>query len=172
MCIHSRLIAGRKDTQEGKQTVFFAALDPVSDVEKEYQDVSKPRKAHYKSKWALIQDAICCINLREAQDKGLQFWQTPSNATILCDSVPADCIERVIIPKLKRFRKKAPLSPRPKLLCGALCRFNAKLLISAAPVRGESWRTRKRRSLRLTFARCPCFPHVLQVSSLYQQSFL
>ena len=29
--IHSRLIAGRSDTKKGRQTVFFTAVDPVSD---------------------------------------------------------------------------------------------------------------------------------------------
>ena len=49
--IHSRLIAGRKDAKEGRQTVFFTALDSTGDAqEEEYQDVSKPRSER-KSKW-------------------------------------------------------------------------------------------------------------------------
>ena len=31
-----------------------------------------------------------------AQDKGLAFWQTRSNALILENSVPADCVEKVV----------------------------------------------------------------------------
>ena len=50
--IHSGLIAGGKDTKEGRQTVFFTALDPMSDEQEEaYQDVSKSRKVHCKTKW-------------------------------------------------------------------------------------------------------------------------
>ena len=59
----------------------------------EYQDLSKARKEHYKSKWATIKDAIYWMNLRKAQDKGLKNWQTRSHAMILNDSVPADSIE-------------------------------------------------------------------------------
>ena len=54
LCIHSifhsGLLAGGKDTK-GRQTVFFTALDYMSNVQKEeHQDVSKPRKVHYKNK--------------------------------------------------------------------------------------------------------------------------
>ena len=69
--IHSGLIAGGRDTKEGRQTVFFRAVNPFSNSqEEEYQDVSKPRKEHYKNKWKVIQDAKNWINLRKAQDKG------------------------------------------------------------------------------------------------------
>ena len=88
------LIAGGKDAKkEVRQTVFFTALNPMNDEpEEEYQDLSKPRKVHFKSKWKIIQDAIYLINLKQAQDKGLQCWQTRSHAIFLHDSVPADCI--------------------------------------------------------------------------------
>ena len=38
-------------------------------------------------------------NLRVAQSKGLQFYQTRSNATILYNTLPAVCIEKVVIRK-------------------------------------------------------------------------
>ena len=57
--IHSGLNAGGTDTKERRQTVFFIALDPVNNSkEEEYQDVSKPRKIHYKNKWKVFQDAM------------------------------------------------------------------------------------------------------------------
>ena len=34
--------------------------------------------------------------MSRAQDLGLQFWQTKSNAMIVYDPVPEDCIERVV----------------------------------------------------------------------------
>ena len=67
---YSGLLAGGKDTKEGRQTVFFTALDLMSNVQKEeYEDVSKPRKVHYKNKWKVFQDATCWFNLRKAQIK-------------------------------------------------------------------------------------------------------
>ena len=74
--------------------------------EEAYRDVSKPRKVQCRTKWKMFQNALNWINLRNAQDKGLAFWQTRSNAVILHDSVPADCLEILKewwIPKLKRF---------------------------------------------------------------------
>ena len=63
--------------------------------EEEHQDASKPRKVQFKNQWKVFQDAIHWINPRKAQDEGLGLWQTRSNAIVLFDSVPADCIERV-----------------------------------------------------------------------------
>ena len=110
-----------KDTIEGRQIVFFTALDPMSDSqEEEYQDLSNPRKVHYKSKWKVFQDAICWITVGKAQDQELNIWQTRSYAIILYDSVPADCIERVVNTKTKEevLYQKASLSPRlpPKII--------------------------------------------------------
>ena len=52
------MIAGGKDAKEGRQTVFFTALDSMNDEpEEEYQDLSNPRKLHYKSNREKIEDA-------------------------------------------------------------------------------------------------------------------
>ena len=94
--LQSGLIERGKDAKKGRQTVFFTTLDPMNDEpEEEYQDLSKPRKIHSKSKWKLIQDAIYWITLKKAQDKGLTFWQIRCPAIIHHDFVPADCIEKV-----------------------------------------------------------------------------
>ena len=113
--IHSGLIAGGKDTKEGRQTVFFTAEDPKSDSQKEeYQEVSKPRMVQYKTKWKVFHDAIWWINLRTAQDEGLEFWQTRSNAIIFYDPAPADCIEKVVNTKTKQILYQIALPP-PKI---------------------------------------------------------
>ena len=53
-------MAGRKDTKERRQTVFFTPLDPFgAEAEEEYDDdLSKPRKVHYKNKWEVCPDAV------------------------------------------------------------------------------------------------------------------
>ena len=56
-------------------------LDPFGDNPDEEEpgdDLSKPRKVHYHSKWKNTQDAVNWVNLARAQDKGLRFWQTRS----------------------------------------------------------------------------------------------
>ena len=40
--------------------------------------------------------AVYRVDLKSAQDRGLVFRQTNSNAIILSESVPADCLEDVI----------------------------------------------------------------------------
>ena len=72
--IHSGLIAEGKGIKEGRQAVFFTALDPLRGLQKEeYQDLSK---VHDKSKWKVFQDALFWINLGKAQDKGLFLANT------------------------------------------------------------------------------------------------
>ena len=59
-------------------------------------DSSKPRNVHHKSKWKVSEDAVYWIHLARAQEKKLKFWQTRSRAIVVHDSVPADCIEKVV----------------------------------------------------------------------------
>ena len=95
-------IAGGRASKEGRQTIFFTLRNPVADnpdEEEPSDDISKPRQVHYHNKWRLRQDAVYSFNLARAQDKGLQFWQTRSHATIVCSSVTAYCIFKAISPK-------------------------------------------------------------------------
>ena len=96
--LQAGLIPGGKERKEGRPTVFFTPFDPFGDeAEEEFNnDLSKPRKVRYYSKWKPHQDAVYWIHLARAQEKGLQFWQTRSHAIVVHDSVPADCIEKVV----------------------------------------------------------------------------
>ena len=48
----SGLIAGGKDSKEGRQTVFFTAVDLMKEPrEDEPYDVTKPREVPYRLKW-------------------------------------------------------------------------------------------------------------------------
>ena len=51
------------------------------DEEKLDDDLSKPRKVNYHSKWKTTQDAVFWVNLARAQDKGLRFWQKAQKRT-------------------------------------------------------------------------------------------
>ena len=113
-----RIWKGKKE--EGRQTVFFTPLDPWRDAtEEEYSDdLSKPRKLHCKSKWKFSHGAVNWIHLARAQEKGLQFWQTRSHATIVHDSVPADCIEKVLSENGDKtlYQRLSMLRPAPKIV--------------------------------------------------------
>ena len=91
------LIAGGMGIEEGRQTVFFTPLGPLGDeTEEEYDDLREPRTVHYENKETISQDGIYWVNLGKAQDNGLQYWQTGSHVVVLYDSVPADCVEKVV----------------------------------------------------------------------------
>ena len=114
--IQSGLIAGGKDARKGRQTVFFTVVDPMHEhlTKEQYYDVTQPRVVPYKSKWKVHQSGVYWVNLPVAQKKGLTFYQTQSNAIILHDSVPADCIERVVNMKSKEILyESAYFSSRP-----------------------------------------------------------
>ena len=83
--IQSGLIPGGKDIKKGRHAVFFTAVNPVSIDHyrgREY-DVMKPRIAVYKHTWKIHKNTVYWCNLRVAQSKGLQFYQTRSCALIL-----------------------------------------------------------------------------------------
>ena len=95
------LAAGGKEIKEGRQTVLFPPLDPFgSDAHEEEEepseDCSEPSKVHHQSRWRREQNAVYWEKLSRAQDHGLQFWQTKSNAIIVYQSVPNHFIERVV----------------------------------------------------------------------------
>ena len=110
------LIAG-KESKEGRQTVFFTPLDPWRDeAEGEFNDdLSKPSEVHCRSKGKLHHGAVYWINLARAQEPGLQFGQTRSHAIIVHDSVPADCIGKVVCQKRDLTLHARLSAPRPAL---------------------------------------------------------
>ena len=62
-------------------------------------DLTKPRLASYKQKWNKHHNTVYWVDIKLAQRKGLKFYQTWSNAIILYDTLPADCISKVVVMK-------------------------------------------------------------------------
>ena len=99
------LVAGGKERKEGRQMIFFTPLDPFNSDANEAEpitDVKKPRKVHYQIRWRSEQDAMYWIYLFTAQDAGLEFWQTGSNAIITYQSLPKECVVKVVSESGKR----------------------------------------------------------------------
>ena len=95
--VQSGLFAGGKDSKEGRQTVFFTAADPMNEPQRDEPDgVKEPRVVPYRTLWEVYQNAVQWINLKSAQNRGLTSSQTGSNAIIFDDSLPADCLEKVV----------------------------------------------------------------------------
>ena len=93
---NSGLIAGRQNSSRDRQTVFFTAVNPMHKNHQDPKelDLTKPRLASYQKKWKVHQDTVYSVDKKLAQQKGLKFYQTRSNAVILHDTLPAYCISK------------------------------------------------------------------------------
>ena len=70
----------------GSQAVFFTTVNPMEDgssVEETPRDMTKPRIAPYKNTRKRFQNTEDWCNLKLAQEKGLQFYQTQSHSVVL-----------------------------------------------------------------------------------------
>ena len=97
--INSGLIPGRQNLSK-RQTVFFTSVDPMN---KEHRDPNKidleaPRLAWYQqNKRKKHQNTMYWVDINLAQKKGLlKFYQTLSNAIILHETLPSNCIPKVV----------------------------------------------------------------------------
>ena len=105
----------------GRQAVFFTVVNPMDSQDglgETLCDLSQGRSAPYKNTWKHFQDTIFWCNLKLAQQRRLQFYQTRSNAVILYDTLLAEFIEKAICMKTKDQlyqRESVILRPRVAL---------------------------------------------------------
>ena len=113
----SGLIPGGQNSSRERQTAFFKAVNPMDKEHKDPHkfDLTKQRLASYKQKkWKRHQDTVHWVDIQLAQRKGLKFYQTRSNAIILCDTLPAYCIPKAIMMETGEIiYKKVYVSSRP-----------------------------------------------------------
>ena len=84
--IRSGLIPGGRSLQRDRQSVFFTAVNPMDDdqsMEEIRCDLDKPRIAPKKNTRRLHQNTVYWCNLKLAQKKGVQIYQTRSHAIVL-----------------------------------------------------------------------------------------
>ena len=60
----------------------------------------EPRNIHYLFKWRPAHHAVYWFDLRLAQNRGLELWQTINNAIILYGSIPTHFLVKVVRRKL------------------------------------------------------------------------
>ena len=97
--MNSGLIPGGQNLSK-RQTVFFTSLDPMNKEHKDLDtiDLEAPRLARYKQKtWKKHSNSLYWVDIKLAQKKGFKFYQTRSNAIILYNTLPANCIPKAII---------------------------------------------------------------------------
>ena len=94
--INSGLIPGEQNLSN-RQTVLFLPVD-LMDKEQKYPDtidLEAPRLAQYMHKaWKKHQNTVYWVDINLALKKGLKFYQTRSNAIILHETLPANCIPK------------------------------------------------------------------------------
>ena len=91
----SGIIPGGKEEYNARQAVFLTPLNPFGkdpEEEKPHPDYTIPQKAPHETRWRRNQDAVCWVRLKEAQDQGLQFWQTKSFAISTYATVPGTAL--------------------------------------------------------------------------------
>ena len=84
--IQGVLIPGGRSLKRDRQSVFFTAVNPMyasQDLEKVQYNLDKPRITVYKITWRIQRNTVFWCNLKIAQRKGLQFYQTQSHAIAL-----------------------------------------------------------------------------------------
>ena len=96
--------------------MFFTLVHKMEDdncMEGTPCDLTKPRIAPYKNTWKPLQNTVYLCNLKLAQEKGLQFYQARSHAIVLCNTLPAVSIEKVVCMKTEEeLYHKVRLAPR------------------------------------------------------------
>ena len=109
------LVAVGKERKKGRQTIFFTPHVLFNSDASEAElitDIKKPRSVYYQIHWRLEQDAVYWIHLSTAQDAGVEFWQTGSIAIITHQSVPKECVVKVVSESGKRELFARQLTPR------------------------------------------------------------
>ena len=114
--IRNGLIPGGKSLKRGRQAVFFTKVNPMEDgngMGETPCDLTEPRIAPYKNTWKLLQNSVFWCNLKLAQEKGLQFYQTRPHAVVLFITLSAACIEKAVCMKTQdQLYQKVRLTPR------------------------------------------------------------
>ena len=92
-------------------------------------DLSIPRKVHNHSNWKHDKDVVCWVKLSRAQDQGLRFWQTKSNARIVHNLALIVSIYKVISQNGDRtlFERRPTLRLAPWVTLRSLYHFDVHL---------------------------------------------
>ena len=96
------------------------AVNPMcarQDLEGVEYDLDEPRIAPLKHTWKAYHNTVYWCNLKLAQRRGLQFYQTRSHAITLSSTLPLICIEKVVCMKTgEELHCKVYRSRRPRRL--------------------------------------------------------
>ena len=134
------LIAGGRERRKVEDRQFSSHRSILFGENSDEEALTVPRKVHYHSFWKHIQDAVYWVKLSPTQDQGLQFWKTKSNAVVVNDHVPADCIYRVTSQSGEQIQCERVPTPRPapKMILKSRWRIEQEQYCESAS--SDAWR--------------------------------
>ena len=122
------LIPGGVSLRTGRQAVLFTFVNLMDNQEglgEPLCDLSQSRIAPHRNTWKRFQNTVFWCDLKLAQQRGLQLYQTRSHAVILYGTLLAEFIEKAICMKTKDHlyqRERVILRPRVVLKANSQCR--------------------------------------------------
>ena len=122
--VNHGLLPGGVSLRTGRQAVFFTVVNPMDNQDGLGETCHKQESRHTKKSWKRFQNTVCWCNLKLAQQKGLQFYQTRSNAVILHDTLLAEVMQKAICMKTKdqlSQRESVILRPHVVLKANSQC---------------------------------------------------
>ena len=118
--VNHGLIPGGVSLTAGRHAVFFTVVNSMDNQDGSggtLCDLPQGRIAPYKNTWKHFQNTVFWCILKVAQQRGLQFYQTRSNAVIVYDTLPAEFIEKAICIKTKdQLYQRESVIVRPRVV--------------------------------------------------------
>ena len=119
--VNHGLIRGGVSLRTGRQAVFFTIVNPMDNQDGVGRNpmrlVTSNNRVIQKYLETLLQNTVFWCNLNLAQQRGLQFYQTRSNAVILCDTLLVEFIEKAICMKTKdQLYQRGSVILRPRVV--------------------------------------------------------
>ena len=107
---------------------------------KPYATCHKQESRHTKILRNALKNTVFWCSLKLAQQRGLQFYQTRSNAVILCETLPVEFIEKEICMKTKdQLDQRESVIQRPRVVLKANLQSDSQdLLVQEARSSWES----------------------------------
>ena len=141
--VNHGLIPRKVSLKTGRHAVFITVVNPLDNQDDSGEtlcDLSKARIVPYKNTWKHLQDTVFWCNLKLTQQRGLQFYQTRSNAIFLYDTLPAEFIEKAICMKTKdQLYQRESVILRPRVVPKASSQCDSQdLLVQEARSSWES----------------------------------
>ena len=111
------------------------SMDNQDGLGETLSDLSQARIAPYKDTWKCSQNTDFWCNLK----RGLQFYQTRSNAVIFYDTLPAEFIEKAICMKTKdQLYQRESVILRPRVVLKANSQCGSQDLLASCKMRSAT----------------------------------